>query len=308
MKNVINYFYSIYPDKLYENNSVFYFYIGDYKYYFLPFTRNILELESLVEISNQLYNKGIMIHTFIKNNQNNYYVNYNDKIFVMLRVNSDERETLNIHDLLFFNNLIINDKSTNLYTEDWINLWSLKVDTYEKQMLEYNKEYPLLTDSFNYYIGLAENAISYAKNAFLTNTDDEKEKLYLSHRRINLPLTYGNIYNPLSLIFDYEIRDLSEYIKSKFFKNEFDWDELEEIFPKLHLNNLKINLLYSRLLYPTYYFDLFERIIYGDEKEDEIIKITRKSEEYEEFLYDFYIYLKKYTFLPEINWIIEKYD
>lgn len=68
-----------------------------------------------------------------------------------------------------------------------------------------------------------------------------------------------------------------------------------------------MHLLYARLLYPSYYFDAVEKIIYGEIKEDGINKITKLSESYEEFLYDFYKFLKRYTFLPEISWIVEKY-
>lgn len=307
MKNVINYFYNLYPDKIYENNDIYYFYIDDIKFYFVRFERPLNELNSLVEVSNELYNRGIMVHTFTITTQNNFNVPFNESNYVLIRINSDEREDLDLQDLIAFNNLIISDKSNNLYTEDWVNLWSFKIDTFEKQMIEFNKEYPILRDTFNYYIGLAENAISYAKNAFLSFPNEEQSKLYLNHRRINIPLNFGNLYNPLSFIFDYEIRDLAEYIKAKFLKNEFDWDEIEEILPKLNLNNLKIHLLYARLLYPSYYFDVFEKIIFGEKKEDEINDITRLSESYEEFLYDFYKFLKKYTFLPEIGWIVEKY-
>lgn len=307
MKNVINYFYNLYPDKIYENKDIYYFYIDDIKFYFLRFERPLNELNSLVETSNELYNKGIMVHTFTVTTQNNFSVLHNESNYVLIRINSDEREDLDLQDLISFNNLITGDKTNTLYTEDWVDLWSFKIDTFEQQMIEFNKEYPILRNTFNYYIGLAENAISYAKNAFLSFPNDEKDKLYLSHRRINLPLNFGSLYNPLSFILDYEIRDFSEYIKAKFFKNEFDWDEIEEIFPKLNLNNLKIHLLYARLLYPSYYFDIFEKIIFGEIKEDEITKITRLSESYEEFLYEFYKFLKKYTFLPEIGWIVEKY-
>lgn len=159
-----------------------------------------------------------MTHTFTITTQNNFSVFYNEKNYVLIRINSDEREEVDLEDLIHFNNLIVSDKNNNLYTEDWVNLWSFKVDTIEQQMLEFNKEYPILRDSFNYYIGLAENAISYAKNAFLSFPNEEQDKLYLSHKRINIPLTFGNLYNPLSFLFDYEVRILLNILKLSFLK------------------------------------------------------------------------------------------
>jgi spore coat protein YutH len=308
MKNVINYFYNLYPDKIYEKNGVYYFYINDIKFYVLRFDRSVNELNTLVQISNELYKKGLTNPTFLINRQNNFYMSYDDANYVILKINNNEREEIDLNELFKFNNLIFGNRQSNLYSEDWTFLWSKKVDTLENQVIEFNKEYPLLTDSFNYYIGLAENAISYVKNALTSNTKEEKDNLFLSHRRITMPLTFNSVYNPLTFIFDYEIRDAAEYIKAKFFENKLDWEEIEEFFSKFKFSQLKYQLFYGRLLYPSYYFDMFERIVYKEVEEKEISKITELSEKYEEFLYDMYEYLKKFTYLPEISWIIEKYQ
>jgi spore coat protein YutH len=308
MKNIINYFYNLYPDKIYEKNNIYYFYINDARFYVLRYERSIEELNTLVQISNELYKKGINNPTFLINRLNNFYVNYDENNYIILKINNNEREEVDLNELFKFNNLIFSNRQSNLYSEDWTYLWSKKVDTLESQIIEFNKEYPILTDSFNYYVGLAENAISYTKNALSSNTGDEKDTLYLNHRRIITPLTNNSMYNPLTFIFDYEVRDIAEYIKAKFFENKLDWDEIEEFFATFKFSKLKYQLFYARLLYPSYYFDTFEKIVYNEIEEKEMLKITNLSEKYEEFLYDMYEYLKKYTYLPEIMWIIEKYQ
>ncbi len=304
MKNLINYFYHIYPDKIYVKNEVYYFYIEDYKYYFVLFSRPIDELTILVEITNTLYNQNIKSHTFIKNINSSFYVSYNGNNYVLLRVNHDENEEIDLFDIIKFNRSLISEDNL-LHRNDWENRWTSQVDKFEEQIIEYNKEFPLLTNSFDYYIGLAENAISYIK----TVEKEEDNKLYLSHKRIYMPMMYGMLYNPLNFMFDNKIRDVAEYIKVKFFDKSFEFEELENYLNEnqrtLSLNDIK--LLFSRLLYPTYYFDLFEQIINGSEPEEKIKKITEMSEDYEYFLFDTFNYFKTKYKLDPIDWIVNKY-
>ncbi len=304
MKNLINYFYRIYPDKIYMKNEVCYFYIDEYKFYFVPFERTISDLNILVELTNSLYEKNIKTHTFIKNINSSFYVTYNMKNYILLRVNYDETEEIDLVDIVKFNTATTSDNN-NLYKNDWQYRWSIQIDRFEHQITEYNKEFPLLTQSFDYYIGLAENAISYVKTA----EREDDIKLYLSHKRIYVPVNYGMFYNPLNFMFDNKIRDVAEYIKIKFFDKSFDFEELEYYVNKnefiLTVNDIK--LLYARLLYPTYYFDSFEQIINGDKSEEEIKEITEMSEEYEYFLFDVFNYLKTKYKLEPIDWIVNKY-
>jgi len=293
MKNLLEYYYNIFPDKIYENNNTYYFFLDDIKYYFVIFNRNIGELNSLVELTNKLYFKGIKVHTFIQTKDGKFYIEHEKVNYVLLRVNTNENEEIDIYDIIRFNNIgIVNS------VLPWNKRWENTVDSFEKEVIELNNDYPLLTSYFNYYVGLAENAISYISNI---KYDD---KLYLSHKRINFPLTYGSIYNPLTFIFDYKVRDISEYIKEMFFYSKFSEDE---IFELIDLNNYSLNdikLLYGRLLFPTYYFDLFEGVLNHEREEKEIDKIINLSKSYELFLKELYFNLKlKYNIEP-IDWIV----
>ncbi len=300
MKNLLEYYYNIYPDKIYVDGRVTYFFIDDIKYYLVPFNRSIDDLNSLVEITNRLYLKGIKVHTFIKTKDNDFYVNNNDTKYILLRVNTDENEELDIYEIIKFNNLgVIND--SKLTNGSWITRWENTVDAFEKQVTELNKEYPELLNVFDYYVGLAENAISYINNISFDNT-----KLYLSHKRIKTPLITGMLYNPLGFIFDYKVRDLAEYIKESFFYSELNEEGilefLDENIKNYNLNDIK--LLYGRLLYPTYYFDLFEGILNKEKEERELKKIVSLSKHYEFFLKELYFNLKiKYNIEP-IDWIV----
>ena len=59
------------------------------------------------------------------------------------------------------NMLILNETKSKLYRNSWASLWSAKLDYFEYQVSELGKDKPLILDSFSYYLGLGENAISY---------------------------------------------------------------------------------------------------------------------------------------------------
>ncbi len=299
MKSLLEYYYNIYPDKIYERNNYYFFFINDIKYYLVPFDRGIDELKTLVELTNKLYLKNIKVHTFIKNKDNEFYVKNNNINYVLLRVNKDEKEEIDIYDILKFNSIDIID-SLNIISPS--KRWERTIDSFEKEITELNNDYPELLKVFDYYVGLAENAISYVESINIK----EDTKLFLSHKRIKVPLNYGMLYNPLSFIYDYKIRDLSEYIKECFFFSNFDEEEIMNIIDQnLGYYTLEdIKLFYGRLLYPTYYFDLFESVLNKRKKENEINKIVSLSEHYEKFLKELYNNLKiKYNLEP-IEWIV----
>ena len=299
MKNILEYYYNIFPEKVYEKNNIYYFYINDIKYYFVEFNRSINELNDLVELTNKLYFKGIKVHTFISNKEGKFYVEHEKINYVLLRVNSIENEEIDIYNILEFNDeeIVTENKITS-----WVKRWESTVDSFEREVTELNNDYPLLISYFNYYIGLAENAISY-----INNISFEDKKLHLSHKRIKLPLTYGMLYNPLNFIFDHKSRDISEYIKELFFNSSFNEEDIFKIINE-ELNDYSlddIKLLYGRLLFPTYYFDLFEGVLNHEREEKELNKIVNLSKHYELFLKELYYTLKNKYNIEPIEWIVK---
>ena len=163
----------------------------------------------------------------------------------------------------------------------------------------------MILNSFSYYIGLAENAISYINRANELYKND-LYKVTLSHRRIFYPNTKLNYFNPISFIFDLDVRDVAEYIKVMFFKNEDALLELITYLKITKLSNYSYHMLYARLLYPSYYFDIYENIMNNNELEENLLPIIKKVEEYELFLKNSYLEISKYTEIDKIEWIIKK--
>ena len=62
-------------------------------------------------------------------------------------------------------------------------------------------------------------------------------------------------------------------------------------------------LFMARMLYPSYYFDLYDEIINKETKESKLLNIRNKICEYEELLKEIYSYLHLKYNIPEIEWL-----
>lgn len=299
MKPYINKFYNLYPLNVYKKNNEYYFFIKNSKFYMKEYTRKEEEIDLLLKISNKLYQNGIKVNTFITNKEGNILTNINKKKYVLLKVNTIECEELCLEDIVIFSELIkIENKNNELNIAI---SWKKRIDILEKQVIEYNKEYPIILQSFNYYIGLAENAISYLE--FLKDKIIN-EKLVLSHEKIYADTTIKEIYDPLLFIFDYKSRDISNYIKNKFQKHENVIDELEELVYKKRIDENECIIIIARMLYPDYYFDVIEKMISLKEEDIKIMDIIKKIKDYEKLLEDIFNVLNKYYNIPKINWLV----
>ena len=67
-------------------------------------------------------------------------------------------------------------------------------------------------------------------------------------------------------------------------------------------------LLISRMLYPSYYFDLIDRIIFNNENEKILESIINRKEEYLDIIRNIYIHANniRRINIPYIEWIIKK--
>ena len=306
MKETINYYYNFDIDIIENNNSYYsFFYMGVY-YYFVFFNRTEEELKDILDITKELKLKNIAMHDIVLNRFSSPLTRVGELDYILLKIMGDKNQTFDIVDINELNNkLILNNASSKLYRNNWSELWSKKNDYLESQIRELGKNKTIILDSFSYYIGLSENAISYITRINELNKDN-KERIVLSHRRIFYPNTKLNYLNPLSLIFDLEVRDVAEYIKAAFFNNEDAFLELSTYLKMNKLSNYSYHMLYGRLLYPTYYFDVYDSIMNNNEDEEKLLNIIKKVDDYELFLKDVYFEINKYTTLDRIDWIIKK--
>lgn len=307
MKESINYYYNLNIAEVEDFPFGYRFKLNNNYFYFVPLKRMESELKDLVDVSRELKMRGMPVHDIILNRFNKVITNISNLNYVLLKPVADIYLEYGISDIIKFNKkLILTENKSKLYRNSWAELWSDKIDYFEYQIRELGKDKKIILDSFSYYIGLAENAISYVNNTTLKYKASEGDRVVLSHRRINYPNYEINFFNPLSFIFDLEVRDIASFIKSAFMAGENALSYLKEA---LRLNNFSIyslQLLFARLMYPSYYFDIYERIMNFEADEEELISVIEKSTNYEIFLADAFQEISKYAPIERVEWLLRK--
>lgn len=283
MLDYINYFYNLYPPLLNKENDNYVFFVGNEKYYLTPYRRELSEIKDLVELNKRMISSNSLVHEIIINKFNEPISVISNENYVLLRVYVNDIKKIDINDIIYMLNENVDLSGLkSLLRTNWVSLWSNKVDYIEYQMGHLIKKYPFLNNTIDYYLGLCENAITYIKN--LKMFSEYKIPIGISHKRITKDATLFDLYNPLNLIIDYKVRNIAEYLKDAFFKDEDVNYILNIVFKNFWFDKLNLSLLVARLLYPSYYFDLFEEIIDKELDENIVFSLTKKSSKYEELI------------------------
>ena len=306
MKENIEYYYNIDIYDLEEKEGRYHFKNDNYDFFFVFFNKSYEELLDIIKCVNKMNAINFKPHDIIKNINNSYITSISGKNFVLLKA-SNMFYKYDILDIDEFNKkLIVNNYNGPLYRNNWAELWMKKNDYFEYQISELGLNKEIVKSSFSYYLGLSENAISIV-NVVNKKYNHDYVNFTISHRRIYYPNIKLNFLNPLSFIVDLRVRDVSEYIKAIFFSNDFIDDAFIELSSYLKISYLcpyECNMLWARLLYPTYYFDIYEDIMNKDSDEERLIKIIDKLDTYEKFLKKAYAELSKYATIEKVSWLI----
>ena len=249
MNNFIKYFYRIDIDKVIYNEKYYSFVYNGYLYRLYIYNDSIGDVKFLYDVNRKLIG-NTLVSEIIINQQNEILSTYNGISYILLRIFVNVNKKITLDEISFL--------SRTLYREginvDWGILWSKKIDYLEDLINENGKKYPLIVDSFNYFVGMAENAIEYFNSIGI----DKRYKYVISHKVIKKDNSVEVLYNPMNITFDYRVRDIAEYIKAYMASSDYELDNVLLLLDKLNLNNLMFNLLYSRLLYPTFYMILIQ--------------------------------------------------
>lgn len=306
MKNIIMYYYGLKIDELIHKEDKYFFETLNTKYVFEPYNRPIEDINALYKLNKDMINNNIIVHEIVLNNENKVLTEINNVYYILIEISVNYKQKINLPNICYINNLSINIECDDILKRtDWITLWEIKNDYFESQISEIGAKYPNLSSYANYYIGLAENAIIYVREALKLNDIAYKS---ICHKRINSKENLYELYHPINLIYDYRVRDASEYIKSAFFNNEDAYELLDEYFKNNYLSYKEALLFFGRLLYPSYFFDKYDDIMNNNLDEKVIENIVLKSHLYEKFLLYVYNYLVNLynTYIPEIDWIIKR--
>lgn len=295
MNNAILFFYNINVSSVKKINKNYYFkYLND-NYGIYSYNRDILDAPALYLLNIELLNRGLIGYEIIPTNNREILFIYEGKYFIMMKFPNITNRTISYNDILNFNFEIENNKYKNLDKSNWNQSWSNKIDFIQYQFRQISNKYPIIDNAIDYFIGIWENAISY----YVDNVKTTSKK-YVCHKRVDVNMDLLEFLNPLNFVIDYKERDIGDYLKSYVTTKNYSIHSFDNILN--HQSRDSLIVLIDRILFPSYFFDLYEKIIVDKQKEKDILKaIDKKSN---------IIHLLKYIFdryydlnIPYINWI-----
>lgn len=285
MKEFIEYNYDLRCDDLAILNNLLYFKHLDKFYIISNFNRDEVEFEKVL---NYLISNNLKSLKVVMNKKGSYISEFNGKKYVVMESDCENE----IIDFPICIGGLINE---NNY---WNEIWENRVVQLEK----HKSELSLNKDIFyilNYYIGLIEICI-YNYN-LLIRKYGQKNGLSLQHNRIEFPMYSFSYYNPVNYLFDFEFRDFAEYLKMRFFYSDFSTDEAISVIDNYNFDNFSINMFFVRLIYPTYFLELYDMQNKNNVYFDLFYDLLKKSSQYENFI------LKLITAMSSKYEIIIKY-
>ena len=285
MKEFIEYNYDLRCDDLAILNNLLYFKHLDKFYIISNFNRDEVEFEKVL---NYLISNNLKSLKVVMNKKGSYISEFNGKKYVVMESDCENE----IIDFPICIGGLINE---NNY---WNEIWENRVVQLEK----HKSELSLNKDIFyilNYYIGLIEICI-YNYN-LLIRKYGQKNGLSIQHNRMEFPMYSFSYYNPVNYLFDFEFRDFAEYLKMRFFYSDFSTDEAISVIDNYNFDNFSINMFFVRLIYPTYFLELYDMQNKNNVYSDLFYDLLKKSSQYENFI------LKLITAMSSKYEIIIKY-
>ena len=70
MKNIINYYYNLNPNKIKQIFNYYYFYVNNELYYFIIYNRKNEDIKAIYEYNQNMISKNIMVNEIINNTTN----------------------------------------------------------------------------------------------------------------------------------------------------------------------------------------------------------------------------------------------
>ncbi len=248
--NLISFLYNIKVEIIRRHNDDYIFYYNKHFYIFMK----CYEKEEKIRYIYNYINNNNLYHTIVKNRHNKYVSNYNGENYILMMIKFNINRRLLLEDINnSTNNYISYIKKINF---NWGSLWKQKIDQVEFFVKAGSVDFDILTLSIiNYYLMLGEIAI-----IFYDYIDIEDYlPLSLCHNRIKKEADLYDYFSITNLLLDHKTRDMGEYIKNYVYSNKNI-----DISDFLIINQLSFNekyMLVSRIIFPSYFFDVFDDFI-----------------------------------------------
>ena len=294
MNNAILFYFDMNVSDVKKINGNYYFNYFNSDYVVHLYKRDVYEIMEIYYVNLELLNNGFAGYEIMLTKNNDIVFLYEKEYYVLMRLPSIKNRMITFDDVLGFD-FAYNTKINKLDKSNWANNWSFKVDFIENQFEQVRGKYNIISSSIDYFIGIWENAISYYND----NVKGNGRKC-ICHNRVYYDMDLLEFVNPLNFVVDYKERDVGEYLKSYVMNNNFTKESVD----KFLVCNSKESVctLISRLLFPSYYFDVYEDIVVNNRSEDDISDIVLRRNN---VIYVVYLLSLKYSNfnVPIINWI-----
>lgn len=290
MKNVIYTYYNILIYDINKDKNNYFFYYNNDLYIFYEVLNDLKVVETIYDY---ILKNNIDSYKIVLNRDNNLITYVDNKKYALLKIKGILKYEVKFDEFKF--------SPIDLEPHNWGELWSERLDYYEVQLRELGINYQTVLNSYGMFSGLAENAILYfnlTKNYF-----HDESVVAIVHNRMKYPCYLIDYNNPLNFVIDYNVRDIAEYIKAYMVSSDYELDNVLLLLDKLNLNNLMFNLLYSRLLYPTFYFDIYDKIILEDGVDSDIVVAIEVIDRYLDMLNKIYLRYKTKYNMFNIEWL-----
>lgn len=301
MINALKYYYNITPQEIHQKDDKYRFNINNQRFILYPYNRLEEEQAEIYKLQQYLEYIGMYCHKIIPNKEGKIITNINKIPYILLNVKIENR-IITINDILNMSNIIIDEREyKKIKRANWSKLWSEKIDYIENQIEQIGNKYPLIRESIDYNIGIVENCIQ-----MLNNEISNIKTNCISHNRINKNLTTEEFYNPINFIIDNKTRNIGEYLKTIMTEESNLIPLVEQTIYNNKLNNDEIKLLFIRTIYPSTYFDKYEKIIENKLPEKDLESEIKNIEIKEQIINTIYNYLKTIINMPDIEWLKRK--
>ena len=299
MNNGLIYYYNLKLQEVYPRNEDFIIFTSDDKIFLLKrFNKDLININEVSQVIKKYNIEKSNYYSLVNNRFNNIISQIEEKDYVLLVVKGILSEIIDIKTIN--SNLYSNRGKESAITNDWGSLWQKRVDYIEYQIGQLGKNKKEVINSFGFFSGLAENAISFIN---INKVNYKNCKVSLTHRRILYPNIGIDYYNILYLKSDYEVRDMAEYIKSKIIIDDNLDRDLDFIINNCGYNVDDLKLFMARLMFPSKYFDLVEEILVSDKDESIIEKYVENIDTYTNMLCDAYLEISKKNTLIIPEWL-----
>lgn len=291
MNIYIEFFYGMNNIVIYEEDDNYIFYYNNDKYFFCKLKRSENELYEVSKLSFE----NPKIDSIEKNIYNKLITNIYNQQYVLIKKSNVNIQN-KIDGVIFLLGSRIVTNNAVLDKSNWIDLWSKKIDNIEYQINNIENKYSIIKKSINYYIGLSELALIYIRRNI------ENKAFYPSKVISHIRMTDSNIYNPQNIIIDYESRDIAEYLKYIFFSKKKNYlDIVDLIFKNRNFDEVTLILIYGRMFFPTFYFDIYDNVLSNLSNEDALCEIISRNYEYEDYINYIYDCICKQKKIPKIS-------